>query len=144
VKKIALALVLLFLASVAFAEESPAVTNTPTEEAVVSADALPVQTDSPLLVEQAVTGTCTAEADCWDGSTVSCSLSGGSGTCDFADSSCPSEHGWVTCGWQEVHCPSCPCPPPASKCIDGRSCTLPCGSECGPGTCVRGSCNCLI
>jgi hypothetical protein len=73
---------------------------------------------------------------------VSCSTS--SGVCEFADSSCPGEHGWATCGWNESHCPSCPCPPPASKCISGRSCTNPCGSECGPGTCINGSCNCLI
>lgn len=162
-KKICITIGVLLLSSGIFAEESPELTNPPQEDGSIPAEAEvalpkdaeaegPAENEDPaeiegpngddLLVE--VAGSCSATADCWDGSTVSCSTSGGSGGCDWEDSNCPWEHGWVTCGWEEEHCPPCPCPPPASKCIEGRSCTEPCGSECGPGTCINGSCNCLI
>ncbi len=151
-KKICIVISLLLLSSIALAGESPDDGSLPEEDVLTSTEAEATQredteTEGPnddALVLEALGG-CNATADCWDGSTVSCSISsGGSGSCDFADSSCPWEHGWATCGWDEDHCPPCPCPDPAPRCIENRSCTEPCGSECGPGTCINGSCNCLI
>jgi hypothetical protein len=82
---------------------------------------------------------------CGQGVYVSCHCDG-SGTCT-------SQSGWS--GWVECLCNSGPddeevCPgyggggcPPASSCPSGKPCTS--GScICGTGTCVNGSCNCLI
>ncbi len=147
-KKLCLVTSLLLLSSVAFAGENPESADPSQEDAVLStqteAAPSPDIEFEPFGADPVfLAGSCSATADCWDGSTVTCTTT--SGSCDFADSSCPSEHGWATCGSNESHCPACPCPPPAPKCIENRSCTNPCGSECGPaGTCIRGSCNCLI
>ncbi len=49
---------------------------------------------------------CTAQATCSNGSTVSCSS--GSGTCTGINASCPSQAGYVQCGSTKINCPACP------------------------------------
>lgn len=60
--------------------------------------------------------TCSATADCGSHPDVSCTLSGSSGSCSFADRACPGERGHVVCGSITKHCP--PCSP--SVCQDGE------------------------
>lgn len=48
---------------------------------------------------------CTASADCYNGSTVSCS---GSSSCFAYDANCPSSRGYVQCDGARQYCPSCP------------------------------------
>lgn len=52
---------------------------------------------------------CTASANCWDGSTASCSASGPGVTCSAVDSDCDAGvRGQATCDGQTVFCPRCP------------------------------------
>lgn len=54
-------------------------------------------------------GYCYQEANCWDGSTVSCSRSSSSGTCTHVDSNCAAgQRGFVDCGLGASWCPPCP------------------------------------
>ncbi len=92
-------------------------------------------------------GGCSASADCWDGSTRSCS--GGSGsTCTAVDSNCGSGvAGYARCGSSTYNCPPCP----SSGCsFNGASCSSSafCASKCqlicdSPyGFCINGHCDC--
>lgn len=77
-------------------------------------------------ISLAVTGTCSATADCWDGSHVTCTASGTSENCSFTDSSCPGQRGYC---WSSdegfKYCPACPCSAPPCSEIDGGSCSKP-------------------
>lgn len=55
-------------------------------------------------------GSCSAEAVCADGSTVTCSSGGSSGTCSFQDSNCSQcIQGYVECDGFRTWCPSNEC-----------------------------------
>jgi hypothetical protein len=71
----------------------------------------------------ATAGTCSATADCWDGSQRTCTASGTSAQCSFVDSNCPDQRGYC---WSSdegyKYCPRCPCnAPPCSK-YEGQKC----------------------
>ena len=82
---------------------------------------------------------CSAQATCGDGSTVSCSVS--SGTCTGVDASCPDVDGHVQCGSTFISCIDCDeIPPPipescVQSCTVNSNCTSYCG---GAGVCVSG------
>ena len=103
------------------------------------------------------------EADCGGGNFVSCTTQG---RCVAQDAACPGIQGYVDCGWGPLNCPvcpgpvcgndicepgeegvccfDCPCgdPPPCAqnRCEQGRTCEDSC--DCGPGSCVQGTCDC--
>jgi Tfp pilus assembly protein PilV len=91
-------------------------------------------------------GYCSATADCWNGTTVSCSTT--SGSCSFVDAACNpygGQRGWVKCGSQATkYCPSCPggggggC----GICSSDSYCNSCCPT--GYGTCSGGSCTCMF
>ena len=61
----------------------------------------------PALGEKAL---CTASANCWDGSTVSCSGNNSTTSCSATDSNCGGgQRGSVTCDGVTTFCPPCPC-----------------------------------
>lgn len=65
----------------------------------------------PTMVSEGIE--CTATANCWNGSTVTCS---GGGTCIAVDDNCPTATGHCTHNGAPTYCP--PCPP--------RNCTAGC------------------
>jgi hypothetical protein len=75
----------------------------------------------------ATAATCTATADCWDGSQVTCTASGSSAQCSATDSDCPDQRGFCSSSDEGTkYCPRCPCnAPPCSKYE---------GARCKPGT----------
>lgn len=90
-------------------------------------------------------GGCSASADCWDGSTRSCS--GGSGsTCTAVDSNCNSNvDGYAQCGSSTYSCPPCPtCYFNGASCTSSAFCASKCDLVCGLpyGSCVNGHCQC--
>lgn len=104
------------------------------------------QTVEPIVFKSqpVFTATATCTADCWDGSTVTCS----GNQCSATDSACMSEQG--SC-WSDAEgtkeCPEC-CESviPCSK-YHGRSCTsgtIPCmeGSNCAQCFCGGGTWQC--
>lgn len=110
---------------------------------------------SPLpMFSAGAASTCNASATCWDGTVISCSCNDTVCSCESADASCDSEVGHVACGSTTIFCEAIPdcgggggggdCDSgPRSKCISGLWCQSGCGN-CGPGSCVSGTCNCLI
>jgi hypothetical protein len=75
-------------------------------------------------------GICTATADCWDGTVVTCS---GVSPCSYRDSSCPSVRGSVTCGGVTKYCETCPieyCPMENKLCADDEECQSGGGMYC--------------
>lgn len=98
------------------------------------------------LVDVGEAAFCSAQATCENGSTISCSCTSSSCTCEAVDQDCNNGvQGYVACGWDEAICNPCPpqCDwPPTSKCIDGHVCQPGCG-HCGQGSCLHGTCNCL-
>lgn len=75
--------------------------------------------------------TCTAQAACSNGSSVSCNSA--SGICTGVDAACPSQQGYVTCNGATTYCPACPPPCSATAgCQNGSS--VSCSSS--SGTCV--------
>lgn len=113
-----------------------------TDSAGIPQTAVQVAVDT----ENAAAGGCSASADCWDGTTRSCS--GGSGTtCIAVDSNCNSgQAGYARCGSTTYACPACP----SSCSFEGASCTSSafCASKCqlicdSPfGFCIAGKCTC--
>jgi hypothetical protein len=99
--------------------------------------------------EQAPMSYCYASATCEEGPpyTISCT---GTSVCMAQDQNCDASPsgGWVDCDsyWEDM-CDPCPIDctgyPYMSKCIDGWSCKSGC-HNCGGGSCIRGSCNCLV
>lgn len=79
---------------------------------------------------------CSAQANCWNSTTVSCNV--GSGSCTGVDSSCPGQNGYVQCGSTFISCPTCP-PGPGEDCVQSCTVNSDCTSHCaGPGACVSG------
>jgi|GEM_PF-2634921 len=116
------------LSSVAVAEE-PALelaADAPSESPATNLCAAPTDLlavrEAPVLLA----GSCTATADCWDGSHVTCEAQGTSENCSFTDSSCPTQRGYC---WSSdegfKYCPSCPCSAPSCDDIDGDPCGKP-------------------
>lgn len=75
---------------------------------------------------QAVAGECSATADCWDGSKVTCTATGTSASCSFTDSDCDADpkvrgHCWSSDEGTK-YCPRCPCEEPDCSIYEGRSC----------------------
>jgi len=61
----------------------------------------------------ALAKSCSATANCWDGSQVSCSFTGAGGTCTATDSNCDAGvRGSVNCNGTVTSCPQCPCGTP--------------------------------
>lgn len=88
--------------------------------------ALPAARPEP--VPLAVAGTCTATADCWDGSHVTCTAAGSSENCSFTDSACPTQRGFCWSGDEGAkYCPACinRCTTPSCDTIDGTFCGKP-------------------
>lgn len=79
---------------------------------------------------------CTAQANCRDGSTVTCSTL--SGTCTGVDFSCPYESGYVQCGSTYIPC-AATCDPPPADCVQSCTVNSDCTAHCGgPGVCSSG------
>jgi len=92
---------------------APAVCVTPSE-------ALEIPEDSLFLAA----GSCSATADCWDGSHVTCTASGSSASCSFTDSDCDNNvrgHCWSSDEGTK-YCPRCPCEAPDCSLYEGRKC----------------------
>lgn len=89
------------------ATETPANDLMPSEEngLVCADDSVTVEPEPA--VEITRRASCSATADCWDGSSVSCTASGPGVKCSAADSDCPGERGHVTCDGDTVYCPQC-------------------------------------
>jgi hypothetical protein len=86
----------------------------------------------PALGEKAL---CNASANCWDGSTVSCSGNNSTTSCSAADSNCSGgQRGSVTCDGVTTFCPPCPCD---LNCAEERSF---CIQDCSPCPAIF-SCN---
>lgn len=77
---------------------------------------------------------CSAQATCWDNSTISCSFPS-SGSCTGVDSSCPGQPGYVQCPDSFIPCPVCPGTDCTLYCSVDSECTSHCG---GPGRCSTG------
>lgn len=133
------------------AEASPEPPAPPAAPASGSSCSIP--TISPALAETgggeviflAASGTCTATADCWDGSQVTCSAQGTSEDCSFTDSDCDNDvrgHCWSSDEGTK-YCPRCPClAPPCSK-YEGGSCKPGTQSpECDAGGGICAHCFC--
>jgi hypothetical protein len=86
---------------------------------------------------------CSATAYCHNGTVLNCST-GGSGTCQGVDSSCPSQRGYVVCAGSYTYCPACPgnCPPGAPACTSTKQCALTYCGGIGYGVCNNGCCYC--
>ena len=70
---------------------------------------------------------CSATANCWDGSTVSCSGNNSTTSCSATDSNClVHQRGSVTCDGVTTSCPICPCD---LNCTEERA---NCASDCSP------------
>lgn len=131
-------------------EEAVGVDLSGVENCSTSPAAAWIATDSYGLPQNVATkgeenlGGCSATADCWDGSTVSCS--GGAGvTCSAIDSSCSSQQGYVRCGSSYTYCPSCPsCSMEGSPCTSSAHCAYKCNLICGIpwGICTPSGCSC--
>lgn len=82
---------------------------------------------------------CSATANCWNGSTVGCSVIGTS-NCVARNHNCSVPYdGWVFCGSTFKFCPGCPSG--GGQCVQGASCIS--GIDCGAdGQCSNGSCQC--
>lgn len=65
--------------------------------------------------------TCTATADCDDGSTVMCS---GNSSCSASDANCPYTRGHVTCDGASTFCPACEDPCPDDEFCDWKGCGI--------------------
>jgi hypothetical protein len=101
---------------------APAFAGSP--EQADSAQLMPEPEINMCSLDQAATSAllsgCTAEADCWDGSTVSCS---GNSTCNAVDSLCMIQRGYVKCDGVYTFCPWCPgCRKEGRKCWDESDC----------------------
>jgi hypothetical protein len=66
-------------------------------------------------------GSCSAIADCEDGSTVACT---GSTSCLVTDDGCPTTRGNVVCDGATTWCPKCTCPMDGETCYDGYDCLM--------------------
>jgi len=97
---------------------------------------------SPLpMFDIGATSTCTAQATCADGRTISCSCNSSSCSCSATDDYCSSAvEGYVRCGSTTIYCDDC-CTGPRSKCIQGLPCIPGCGT-CAEGFCEAGTCYC--
>ena len=144
----------LCLALALFAGAQEAVRTTTAEEfpecAQVAAmeltpEAVFLETLSQAIAPGGYEAQCSATADCWNGSQVTCSASGAIAQCSATDSACPSTRG--SC-WSSdegtKYCPQCPCTaPPCSK-YEGKSCS-PNGAfspECSEGS-ICTHCRCF-
>jgi hypothetical protein len=86
---------------------------------------------------------CSATANCWDGTTKSCTWSGAGGTCTATDSNCDAGiRGSVNCNGTVTSCLQCPCGTPmCCQCASSGDCfaccrcdggtVRQCGEECG-------------
>ena len=134
----ALAVGLLLVAGTALAQ-TPAAPDCP--------QALPI---APLFSQAAIAGLagapapaalqcyCSASANCWNDTVVSCSDSSSPCDCTGVDSSCSAgQRGYVRCNGVTTYCPVCPTGDCAQQC-------KPCGigqiDPCGVCTCVRNVC----
>jgi hypothetical protein len=81
-----------------------------TDQAFIASLAAPAPVPAakrPALGEKAL---CNATANCWDGSTVSCSGNNSTTSCSATDSNCSvGQRGSVTCDGVTTLCPACPC-----------------------------------
>lgn len=123
---LAIALVCLVFAPVVTAEEAPQepvlLAEPAVSEAAVcagAAEALATPEDPIFLA-----GECSATADCWDGSQVTCTASGASASCSFTDSDCDAGvRGSCTSSDEGTkYCPRCPCEAPDCSLYEGRKC----------------------
>ena len=139
----------LIFASSALAASAPCAVETvgsaglPGLAAGLDAPAPPAVETAPVEGPEVSAKACSAVANCANGSSVSCST-GGSGTCQGVNASCPNERGYVRCGSQYTYCPSCPA---QEFCAQGASCGLRIGGLCGysgseRGVCYQGACRC--
>lgn len=83
------------------------------DRAFIASIAGPVTAPEPVAKRPNIGGVwekalCTASANCWDGSTVSCQGNNSTTSCSATDSSCPSTRGKVTCDGVTTWCPICP------------------------------------
>lgn len=118
-----------FIGSASRALESPVIAPAagPVSSAATLVDS--IGKAGVMMIEAA--SSCTVEATCWDGSTVSCSDATSPYECLGENHRCyidPSLRGWVQCnGGSVIYCPACPCE-------DGAFCTS--SDDCGPyGAC---------
>jgi hypothetical protein len=139
-KKMVLGMVLTLAALGVMTSPAMAVPGSPPSAPVLSAAdqaflaslALPDPTPA---AKRPIVGKTLCVAQCWDGSTVSCSGTSCSGT----DSNCAVvQRGSVTCDGVKTRCPACPdCEPELEGCL--ATC-----SQCGLGSfqCAPYVCNC--
>lgn len=85
-----------------------------------------VTSDSPRDLIFLAAGECSATADCWDGSQVTCTAEGTSEDCSFTDSDCDADpevrgHCWSSDEGTK-YCPRCPCEKPDCSIYEGRAC----------------------
>lgn len=91
------------------------------------------------VAKRPIVGKATCYANCWDGSTVTCSGT----TCSGIDSNCSAgERGRVICDGTPVKCPKCPASPPDCSSLEAQ-----CAASCGTCpvtsfTCDPYSCRC--
>jgi hypothetical protein len=70
---------------------------------------------------------CNASANCWNGTTVSCSGNNSTTSCSATDSNCSAhQRGSVTCDGVTTSCPACPCD---LNCTEARA---ECADLCSP------------
>ncbi len=144
------ALTLVVAMPLAAGQEAVGVDLPGAEKCSTSPQAEWIATDSYGLAQSVATkgqenlGVCSAIADCWNGSTVSCS--GGVGTtCSAIDSNCSSQRGYVRCGSSYTYCPSCPsCSIEGFACSSNAWCASKCDLVCGLpwGICTPNGCSC--
>lgn len=127
---LAVCLVCLAIAPIATAEEAlqePVLSAEPDSSVgpavcVTPSEALEIPDDSLFLAA----GECSATADCWDGSQVTCTASGTSASCSFTDSDCDADPEVRGQCWSSdegtKYCPRCPCEAPDCSIYEGRSC----------------------
>lgn len=128
--KLAISLVLLLSLAPAVAagerllepESAAAPTGSP-PSAVCASPANLLAPQAPILL---AAGSCTATADCWDGSQVTCSARGSSAQCSFTDSDCPSIRGSCSSTDEGTkNCPACPCSTPLCSDFENKPCGKP-------------------
>lgn len=112
----------------AAADDAPACTPASTATAV-SADGSPeqaVETSDGI----GAAGTCTATADCWDGSSVTCT--GNQGSCSFVDSDCDPNmvRGYCEADGTKKYCPPCEECRATASCLNGSSVSCTGQSHC--------------
>src|SRR6478752_5860402 len=104
---------LAFLMAPAMAASSPpqvARVLSVTDQAFLASLATPAATPAAKRPQIGPKSLCTASANCWDGSTVSCSGNNSTTSCSATDSNCSvHQRGSVTCDGVTTSCPICPC-----------------------------------